>query len=75
MIDKTTLDVGPTNPGEPISDSWAKASYAFHQFPSPVGWWALGPSSMETCFAVYSRPTDQQIKNTEEMLGWKWREV
>ena len=34
----------------------------------PVGAWDLGKFQ----FSVYRRPTDEQIKNTEEMFGWKW---
>jgi hypothetical protein len=33
-----------------------------------VGAWDLGSFQ----FSVSRLPTDEQIKNTEEMFGWKW---
>ena len=48
---------------------------AFASPPKPVGWWVLyaqGPQ--RTAFAVYYKPTDEQIKNTEQLLGWTWRD-
>ena len=39
--------------------------------PTYVGSWVIGGS----CFInVKEKPTDEQIKNTEEMFGWKWKE-
>jgi hypothetical protein len=35
---------------------------------NPVGAWDLGSFQ----FSVSRLPTDEQIKNTEEMFGWKW---
>jgi len=26
-------------------------------------------------FSMYQKPTDEQIKNTEELLGWKWKDA
>ena len=50
--------------------------YTFAQPPKPVGFWILDPrGAVKTQFAMYSRPTDQQIKNTEELLGWKWKDA
>ena len=44
--------------------------------PKPVGYWVLYPgSAMRTKFAMYVRPTDEQIKNTEALLGWGWEEA
>jgi hypothetical protein len=43
------------------------AGSAVH-IPKPVGAWDLG----KLLFTVYRRPTDEQIKNTEEFFGWKW---
>ena len=38
--------------------------------PKPVGFWVLYPgNAMQTRFAMYLRPTDEQIKNTEALLG------
>ena len=43
--------------------------------PEPVGYWSLyGAEKWTTRFAMHQRPTDQQIKNTEELLGWVWVE-
>jgi len=50
-------------------------SYTLAKFPDPVGYWILDPGgSPYTKFAMYRRPTDEQIKNTEELLGWSWKE-
>jgi hypothetical protein len=44
--------------------------------PEPVGFWVVYPEGpIKTKFAVYHRPTDEQIKNTEELLGWGWEAV
>jgi len=46
------------------------------QPPKHVGYWVLyqqGP--MRTKFAMYYKPTDEQIKNTEQLLGWKWEDA
>ena len=41
-----------------------------------VGYWVLYPQSTPyTQFAMYQRPTDEQIKNTEQLLGWGWRDA
>ena len=37
--------------------------------PKPVGAWIIGETLR---IAVTQRVTDEQIKNTEEMFGWKW---
>jgi hypothetical protein len=31
-----------------------------------------GPSTM---FHVFRKPTDEQIKNTEQAFGWKWKDL
>jgi hypothetical protein len=48
--------------------------YTFITPPKPVGYWILYPQqgAYKTQFAMYYRPTDEQIKNTEELLGWGW---
>ena len=44
--------------------------------PKPVGFWVLYPgNATQTRFAMYLRPTDEQIKNTEALLGWGWEEA
>ena len=44
--------------------------------PKPIGWWCLYQvQGYSTQFAVWNKPTDEQIKNTEELLGWKWKEA
>ncbi len=44
--------------------------------PKPVGWWCLYQvQGYSTQFAVWDKPTDEQIKNTEELFGWKWKEA
>jgi hypothetical protein len=46
--------------------------------PKPVGYWIIDPPgscAYHTLFSVYNKPTDQQIKNTEEAFGWKWKDA
>lgn len=41
----------------------------------PVGYWQLdnGDSPAGSFrIAMRMKPTDEQIKNTEQMFGWKW---
>ena len=43
--------------------------------PEPVGWWQITPDiegGWSTRFAVYAPLEPKHIKNTEELLGWKW---
>ncbi len=38
--------------------------------PQPVGYWDFGG-----CYiSIFIKPTEQQIKNTEEAFGWKWKD-
>jgi len=39
--------------------------------PTYVGYWVLGGNFHIT---IETKPTDEQIKNTEEMFGWKWKD-
>jgi hypothetical protein len=49
--------------------------YIFVESAKPVGSWVLYPQVTPYIkFAVYHKPTDEQIKNTEELLGWKWED-
>jgi hypothetical protein len=44
--------------------------------PDPIGAWVLYTNApIKTKFMMYAKPTDEQIKNTEELLGWKWEDV
>ena len=44
--------------------------------PEPVGFWVLYPGAvMQTKFGMYQRPTDEQIKATEQLLGWGWEDA
>ena len=50
--------------------------YTFYQPPKPVGYWCLYKTQgFSTQFAMYDKPTDEQIKNTEQMFGWIWRDA
>jgi hypothetical protein len=40
--------------------------------PEPVGYWQIGGGYSYMRMAMYKKVTDEQIKNTEELLGWKW---
>jgi hypothetical protein len=54
--------------------------YKFYEPPKPVGAWVIDPSPDEghgpsTMFHVFRKPTDEQIKNTEQAFGWKWKDL
>lgn len=58
----------------PTSDPYilpSTESYALIVPPKVVGLWDIGDIS----FAITRRPTDAQIKATEEMFGWVWKEA
>jgi len=60
-------------------DTWAHTtpiSYKIYAPPKPVGYWIIDPHSTYSfnTFAMYSKPTDEQIKNTETLLGWGWKD-
>jgi hypothetical protein len=43
--------------------------------PEPIGWWQITPDiegGWSIRFAVYAPLEPKHIKNTEELLGWKW---
>jgi len=53
-----------------------KYELVLHDAPKPVGYWVLYPQTIPyTSFAMYHKPTDEQIKNTEQLLGWEWRDT
>ena len=50
--------------------------YTLFTPPKPVGTWILDPQGVwHTQLLMYSKPTDEQIKNTEAMFGWKWKDL
>ena len=53
-----------------------KENLAFVQQPKAVGNWVLYANAPQTLkFRMYAKPTDEQIKNTEALLGWKWEDI
>jgi len=52
----------------PIVDNYN--SSVFVKPPEPVGFWIIGGGFS---VPVHVKATDEQIKNTEELLGWKWK--
>ena len=63
------------NPNIPKNER-EHAGYAISQYPQPVGYWVLYPQvAPTTMFSMYHKPTDEQIKNTEHLLGWQWRDA
>jgi len=65
---KVTLNLGKTDT--------SKGSGAILEQLRPVGNWVLYANAPQTLkFRMYAKPTDEQIKNTEALLGWKWEDV
>jgi len=60
--------------GQINSTKLSAGSFEFHEPFKPVGHWQIGPGNVGILFPVYEKPTDEQIKNTEELLGWKWKD-
>ena len=55
---------------------WSAASLTINAMPEPVGYWVLYPQAAYTTrFSMYHKPTDEQIKNTEALLGWGWEDA
>jgi hypothetical protein len=51
------------------------SQYTILKSPEPIGWWQITPTvegGWSTRFAVYAPLNPTHIKNTEELLGWKW---
>ena len=42
--------------------------------PEPIGYWKIGNGYSYMSMAMYKRFTPEQVKNTEELLGWEWIE-
>ena len=63
--------------GTYLPGSIDNSQITFMKPPEPVGAWVLYPGSPwgTVQFQMYKRPTDEQIKNTEELLGWGWVEA
>jgi hypothetical protein len=54
----------------------APQTFTFTAMPEPVGYWVLYPQSPHNLkFSMYHKPTDEQIKNTEALLGWGWEDA
>ena len=52
------------------------ASYKLWEPPKPVGYWLLyAEANPHTSFAMYHKPTPEQIENTTKLLGWTWRDA
>jgi hypothetical protein len=66
--ENTTVYFNPENITYPVSAHSVSARSVLHT-PKPVGAWIIGETLQ---IAVTHRVTDEQIKNTEEMFGWKW---
>jgi hypothetical protein len=60
---------------EQLEASSNTPTYAFTGFPQPVGFWRLYDGNPCTKFAMYQKPTDEQIENTARLLGWIWEEA
>ena len=62
-----------------IKGNWSTPemqTYTLALSPKPVGYWVLYPHTTPyTMFSMYHKPTDEQIKNTEQLLGWQWRDA
>ena len=52
-----------------------KTGFTFYKPPEPVGYWCLYGGGHTTKFSMYAKPTDEQIKNTTELLGWIWEDA
>ena len=63
-----------TNTGGPAFPA-EHTTFVISRHPKSVGYWVLyKDAALKTQFAVYHKPTDEQIKNTEQLLGWHWLE-
>ena len=50
--------------------------YTFAMPPPPIGYWVMyAQEKPQTKFEMYHKPTDEQIKNTEQLLGWAWEDA
>ena len=52
------------------------SEYKLYAPPPPVGYWVLyAEAPQQTMFSMYHKPTEEQIANTERLLGWTWRDA
>ena len=51
-------------------------TYAIPEPPKIVGYWILyAQANPHISFAIYHKPTPEQIENTTKLLGWTWRDA
>lgn len=60
----------PTKWRNEFMNEKVNVTYTFEQVPPTVGFWIIGGSFH---VPVRVKATDEQIKNTEELLGWEWK--
>ena len=58
------------NPSKGTRMTEQKTGFTIYKPPKPVGYWCLYGGGHTTKFAMYAKPTNEQIKNTTELLGW-----
>lgn len=52
-----------------------RSAFTISSVPVPKGYWVLYKGDpIQTKFAMYRKPTPEQVKNTEELLGWGWED-
>jgi len=49
--------------------------FVISENPKPVGYWCLYDGYPKVQFMMYQKPTDEQIKNTTDLLGWIWKDA
>ena len=47
------------------------ANVSVFKSPKHDGYWVVGENFY---IAIKKKPTEQQIKNTKELLGWEWKD-
>jgi len=54
----------------------APQSWSVAPSPKPVGYCVMYPGApQKVMFQVHHKPTPEQIKNTETLLGWGWQDA
>jgi hypothetical protein len=62
--------------GISATDLVAPGAYTITKVPDPICYCVLGSGGYPTInFAMYIKPTDEQIKNIEQLLGWRWEDA
>lgn len=77
LADVTMFGMSWSRGGERIDPTTV---YKLQKPPKSVGAWVIDPSPDEghgpsTMFYIFRKPTDEQIKNTEQAFGWKWKDL